>query len=226
LNCDPNEARGSLWLWNLACEGTTAESDLLWLPLINNLHPQKVFILRGSLESIIRPHPIRSGIWPFWIPYSWRGYAALDPRCYFSTTWWRRLKQRAGNQLKQRVRFHLLASRDPAPMMSVQEIREHLSNVLSGVAEMTPEVFLIGLLPIGSETFPGSANQFETVNCMLKELASTFGARFLDPSESGECDFYASELYYEDHFHLNLSGARAVAAFLSRSVITAIGLAL
>lgn len=41
-----------LWVWNLACEGQTIDTDFAWLPLIAALHPELVVVFRGSLESV------------------------------------------------------------------------------------------------------------------------------------------------------------------------------
>src|SRR5829696_1785640 len=108
VNVDEDQNPSDLWLWNLACEGQTIESDLGWLPLIAALRPELVVIFRGSLESIIRPAMVLDGDWSWWVPQSWRGYAAMDPRCYFSTTWWRKAKQTSVDTLKQRARLKLL----------------------------------------------------------------------------------------------------------------------
>ena len=88
-------------------------SDFGWLSLIAALRPDLVVIFRGSLESIIRPAMLVDGDWPWWVPPSWRGYAAMDPRCYFSTTWWRKAKQSSVDAMKQKVRLKLL-KRAPA----------------------------------------------------------------------------------------------------------------
>ena len=55
MNVDADQNPSDLWLWNLACEGQTIDSDFGWLPLIAALRPELVVIFRGSLESIIRP---------------------------------------------------------------------------------------------------------------------------------------------------------------------------
>src|SRR5690349_1132038 len=113
-----NEYNSSdLWLWNLACEGQTIDSDFAWLPLIAALRPELVVIFRGSLESILRPAVLRDGTWPWWVPGSWRGYAAMDPRCYFSTTWWRKAKQTGIDALKQKMRLKLLQQGAGSPLM-------------------------------------------------------------------------------------------------------------
>jgi hypothetical protein len=215
---DSKGPRGALWLWNLACEGTTVDADLEWLPWLDNLRPERIFIHRGSLESIVRPGALRSGLWPWWVPLSWRGYAAMDPRCYFSAAPWRRLKQGAVDRLKQRVRVHLLAKDPPAPLMTVTEIHERLSSFLAQISSMAGEVFVIGLLPVGDDTFPGSASQFEAVNYVLARLANEFGAHFLDPSSSRGQRFDNPAFYYSDRFHPNLFGAREIAAFICSSM--------
>lgn len=207
-----DELGGSLWLWNLACEGQTLESDLGWLPLIENLRPQRIFIHRGSLESILRPLAVRDGSWPWWVPTSWRGYAAMDPRCYFSTTWWRGGKQRVNDWLKQRLRLHLLTQGSRTPLMDAETIYGHLSSLLRGLADVADEIIVIGLLSVSSKTFPGSSQQFEIINAGLARLADAFGARFIDPKSFPGLQLHDPHLYYRDGFHPSADGARQVAA--------------
>ena len=73
IDVDADQSSSDLWLWNLACEGQTIESDFGWLPLIAALRPELVVIFRGSLESIIRPAMVADNDWPWWGPRSWRG---------------------------------------------------------------------------------------------------------------------------------------------------------
>ena len=48
LNTDSLFSQRKRWLWNLASEGTTVDTDLEWLPMIRNLRPEIVFVHRGS----------------------------------------------------------------------------------------------------------------------------------------------------------------------------------
>ena len=64
LNTDALPSPRRLWLWNLACEGQTIETDAEWLPLLDTLRPDRVIVYRGSLESIVRPAMLRDGSWP------------------------------------------------------------------------------------------------------------------------------------------------------------------
>src|SRR5437868_4306962 len=59
MNAGQRYDSSDLWLWNLACEGQTIDTDFAWLPLIAALRPDLVVIFRGSLESIIRPAMLR-----------------------------------------------------------------------------------------------------------------------------------------------------------------------
>src|ERR1041385_6802786 len=120
MNVNGRHEGADLWLWNLACEGQAIDSDFAWLPLIAALRPKLVVIVRGSLESIIRPAMVSDGNWPWWVPPSWRGYAAMDPRCYFSTTWWRKAKQTSIDSLKQRARLKLLSAQAGKPLMEIE----------------------------------------------------------------------------------------------------------
>jgi hypothetical protein len=200
----------ALWLWNLAAEGQMIDTDTAWLPLLENLEPEIVFVFRGSLESIVRPAAIRHGRWPAWVPESWRSYAAMDPRCYYSTTAWRRLKQAGEDALRQRVRHALLRREPGSPLMDSTTLLSRHSELSERLLAISPRVVVLGLLPVDITHFPGSAEQFACVNQQLRELCARQGAEFLD---WGKCLGNASEvdLFYRDGFHPNQAGAARLA---------------
>lgn len=202
MDVDESRHSSDLWLWNLACEGKTIETDLAWLPFIRTLQPELVVIFRGSLESIIRPATL-----PAWLPNSWRGYAAMDPRCYFSTTWWRKAKQQAIDATKQRIRLKVLSA-PGKPLMDPDDVANHLTTLLR---RLNTRVLVLGLLPVDEARFPGSPAQFQSVNAKLQQIATIEGMEFFDwGSELGALD----DLFYRDGFHPNLAGARALARIL------------
>src|SRR5678816_4138591 len=156
MNVDTDQDQSDLWLWNLACEGQTIDADFGWLPLIASLRPELVVIFRGSLESIIRPAMVLDGDWPWWVPQSWRGYAAMDPRCYFSTAWWRKAKQTSVDALKQRARLKLLQHGEGKPLMDADVLISHEASLLRKLRAFGARVLVLGLLPVAEERFPGS----------------------------------------------------------------------
>lgn len=200
-----------LWLWNLACEGRTAESDFGWLPLIETLRPELIVIFRGSLESIVRPAMVRDGDWPWWIPRAWRGYASMDPRCYFSHTWWRRAKQSALDTLKQTLRLKLLSLRPGKPLMDFETLAAHQSQLLQRLQKLDARVVVLGLLPVAQDRFPGSSDYFKTVNAALQEIARTDKVEFLDWGALLPAN---PDLFYRDGFHPNAAGAVVLAEIL------------
>ncbi len=207
----------ALWLWNLACEGTTIESDGQWMPLLSNLQPEIAFIFRGSLESIIRQAPLRHGIWPMWVPHSWRGYAGMDPRCYYSTTWWRRLKQSAFDAIRQRIR-HALLKREPGhPLVDMDVFMNLYEKLIEGMLVISKRVILLGLLPISEEHFPGSGEQFRNINMRLRELAERCGVEFFD---WGAVQLARPDLFYKDGFHPNQAGSMILAELIYDYIIT------
>ena len=208
MNVDAGPA--DLWLWNLACEGQTIESDFGWLPLIAALRPELVVMFRGSLESIIRPAMIVDGDWPWWVPHSWRGYAAMDPRCYFSTTWWRKAKQSSVDALKQRARLKLLQARPGKPLLDLEQFASYQTELLRRLRALGTRVLVLGLLPVDQACFPGSSQHFKSVNARLKEIANAEGAEFLDWASS----LNGADLFYRDGFHPNAAGAEALAMIL------------
>src|SRR5215211_2249891 len=169
MNVDAQQHPSDVWLWNLACEGQTIESDFGWLPLIGALRPELVVIFRGSLESIIRPAMLRDGSWPWWVPGSWRGYAAMDPRCYFSTTWWRKAKQTSVDALKQKARLKLLKAQPGKPLMDVEQLATHQAELLRQLRALGARVLVLGLLPVDQGRFPNSAEHFKSVNTRLQQ---------------------------------------------------------
>lgn len=214
MNVDGQYQSSDLWLWNLACEGQTIESDFGWLPLIASLRPELVVIFRGSLESIIRPAMLSDGDWPWWVPQSWRGYAAMDPRCYFSTTWWRRAKQTSIDTLKQKVRLRFLKLRPGSPLVDLEQFTSYQADLLKQLRALGTRVLVLGLLPIDESRFPGSSEHFKLVNARLREVASAEGAEFFDWASLLLAKGTHRELFYRDSFHPNQAGARALAEIL------------
>src|SRR4030095_1647527 len=130
LNGEVKSNVAGLRFWNFACEGKTIESDFEWLPVISTLQPELVVIFRGSLESIVRPATVADADWPWWVPRSWRNYSAMDPRCYFSTTWWRKAKQTSVDALKQRLRLRLLQSRPGKPLIDADKLAAYQTKLI------------------------------------------------------------------------------------------------
>ena len=207
-------AQRDLWLWNLGCEGQTIETDFKWLPLISALRPELVVVFRGTLESIVRPAMLRNGAWPWWVPRSWRTYSAMDPRCYFSSTWWRRAKQTSVDALKQKARLKLLKLQSGKPLMELEKLAQHHSALLRQLRALGARVLVLGLLPVDETRFPDSPAYFAAVNEKLKEVANAAGAEFFDWASLLPAKGTHAELFYRDSFHPNDAGSRALAEIL------------
>ena len=214
MNVDSQHDASDLWLWNLACEGQTVDSDFDWLPLIALLRPEVIVVFRGSLESIIRPAMIRDGDWPWWVPPSWRGYAAMDPRCYFSSTWWRRAKQVSVDALKQKARLRLLKLRPGEPLMDLEIFATCQTGLLKQLRALSERVLVLGLLPVDGLSFPGSPEYFKVVNDRVAEVAEAEAVQFLDWGTQLDLN----DLFYRDGFHPNARGAAALAAILREQI--------
>jgi lysophospholipase L1-like esterase len=199
-----------LRFWNFACEGKTIESDFEWLPLIGTLQPELVVIFRGSLESIIRPAMVADANWPWWVPPSWRNYSAMDPRCYFSTTWWRKAKQTSVDAIKQSVRLKLLHARPGKPLIDLDTFAAYQAKLIQQLRQFGTRVLVLGLLPVDGNCFPGSSDQFKAVNTRLQQIAETEGVEFFDWAS----ELNGSALFYRDGFHPNEAGAVALAKIL------------
>jgi len=220
MNVDAQRNGSDVWLWNLACEGQTIESDFNWLPLITALRPELVVIFRGSLESLIRPAMLRDGGWPWWVPASWRGYAALDPRCYFSTTWWRKAKQTSLDALKQNLRLKLLKVRPGKPLMDLETLASHQMELLRRLRDLEARVVVLGLLPVDQARFPDSPEHFRLVNARLKQVVQAEGAEFFDWGSLLPANGNRGALFYRDSFHPNAAGAAALAKILRERFCT------
>lgn len=210
MNVETEQKSSDVWLWNLACEGQTIDADFQWLPLVAALRPELVVIFRGSLESIIRPAMFADGDWPWWVPQSWRGYAAMDPRCYFSTTWWRKAKQTSVDALKQRARLKLLKQRPGRPLIDLERLASYQAELIKQLRVLGARVLMLGLLPVDQERFPSSPEYFKTVNARLSVVAEAEGAEFFDWGSSLKTD----GLFYRDGFHPNAAGASVLAKML------------
>lgn len=206
------QSSSDLWLWNLACEGKTIESDFEWLPLLGALKPELVVVFRGSLESILRPAMVFDGAWPWWVPRSWRSYSAMDPRCYFSTTWWRKAKQRSVDALKQKARLRLLKQQPGKPLIDLEKFVQCQTELLQQLRGLGARVLVLGLLPVDDACFPHSSAYFESVNAKLKDVANAAGVEFCDWASLLPAAH--AELFYRDSFHPNEAGARALAEIL------------
>ena len=214
MNVDARQNASDIWLWNLACEGQTIESDFGWLPLITALRPELVVVFRGSLESIIRPAMLRDGAWPWWVPRSWRGYAAMDPRCYFSTTWWRKAKQTSVDALKQKARLRLLKAQPGQPLMDLELLAAHQAELLRQLRALGTRVLVLGLLPVDEARFPDSPDHFKAVNRRLQQIATGEGAEFFDWAALLPSNGHLGDLFYRDRFHPNATGAETLAQIL------------
>jgi lysophospholipase L1-like esterase len=214
---DPRPATRQLWIWNLACEGTTLESDLGRLSLIRAIGPSLVVVFRGSLESIVRPAALVGGAWPFWVPASWRSYAAMDPRCYFSATWWRRAKQQFVDRIKQVTRQTLLRKAPGTPLIAADLLRRNAEELFNALASVVPRVIVCGLLPVSEERFPGSPAHFVEVNALLRRAAGGAGCEFFDwgvDLARGGSASSTDALFYRDGFHPNRAGCSKLASLL------------
>lgn len=214
MDVDRSANSADLWLWNLACEGQTIETDVAWLPLIDALRAELVVIFRGSLESIVRPAALHDGTWPWWVPSPWRNYAAMDPRCYFSTTWWRKAKQQLLDATRQRTRLNLLSRGPGRPLLEAQDVTDHLVTLVRQLKTLNTRVLILGLLPVDEARFPGSPESFKSVNKRLEQIAATEAVEFFDWGAELKAKHPTDTLFYRDGFHPNLAGATALAEIL------------
>ncbi len=135
----------------------------------------------------------------------------MDPRCYFSTTWWRKAKQTSVDAVKQKVRLKLLARIPGKPLLDVDLLAEQQRELLKRLRALGTRVLVLGLLPVDEERFPDSPEHFKAVNARLAEIAKAEGAEFFD---WGSLLPPRDALFYRDGFHPNAAGASALAKIL------------
>jgi len=215
LDPDNKPSSAALWIWNLACEGQTIDTDDFWLPFVTNLRPELVVLFRGSLESIIRPAMLKDNSWSWWVPNGWRGYAAMDPRCYFSSRWWRRAKQETIDRIKQTTRRKLLSARPGLPLMDASVLIAHYEKLLNQLRSLSSRILILGLLPPNSKSFPGSPENFAQVNRELADLAARYDVEFFDWGQTFLSNHQHEEVFYLDGFHPNQKGNRVLASILT-----------
>ncbi len=208
LDFDKDKLGAPLWLVNLAAESTTIGNDVEKSALIAAMRPDHIFILRGPLETIVRPLEAITGRWPAWVPRSWRGLAAMDPRCYYSAAFWRRAKQLLINHVKQRVRFGLLHY-GGRPLLSDEEFLSAYEALLESLVSSRASVTILAIPPVSVQNFPGTMERVASRNRALADLAKRRHVEYLswpvglDPSVDGQ--------FCRDGFHPTEIGASEMA---------------
>ena len=138
----------------------------------------------------------------------------MDPRCYFSTTWWRKAKQTSLDELKQKTRLRLLKQRPGKPLMDLELLATHQAELLRKLRALGGRVLVLGLLPVDQARFPDSPEHFKAVNTRLDGIARAEGAEFLDWASLLAANGNHGDLFYRDSFHPNAAGAAALAKIL------------
>jgi lysophospholipase L1-like esterase len=142
----------------------------------------------------------------------------MDPRCYFSNTWWRRAKQTSVDALKQKARLKLLKLQPGKPLMELEKFVQYQGELLRQLRAICARVLVLGLLPVNETRFPESPAYFATVNEKLREVANAAGAEFFDWASLLPANGTNEELFYRDTLHPNEAGARALAKILLQTL--------
>jgi lysophospholipase L1-like esterase len=138
----------------------------------------------------------------------------MDPRCYFSTTWWRKAKQTSLDALKQKMRLRLLKVQPGKPLMDLEILATRQAELLRRLRVIGTRVLVLGLLPVDQARFPDSPQHFKSVNTRLQQIAHAEGAEFFDWASLLPANGKQGELFYRDSFHPNAAGAAALAKIL------------
>ncbi len=211
---DSKNTEKRLYVWNFASEGKLISDDEYWLNWIHNIRPNRIFLFRGSLESIIRPSALKDGDWPVWVPLSWRGYASMDPRCYYSNTLFRKLKQQFVDHFKQRVRLYLLRKNPGVSLVSTSSFIDSYTKIIMQLKKACEHIHMLSLLTVDDGLFPGSMSQFKIVNDELRKIAIDQSIDFVDWSREFELRSREANVFYLDGFHPNQAGAEMLGEIL------------
>ena len=99
----------------------------------------------------------------------------------------------------------------------------HYEDLLKRLRPLKSRILLLGLLPPDSRTFPGSPENFASINSELSALAGRHEVEFLDWGREFLSDHEHDELFYRDGFHPNLDGCRVLAKVLAEYLDNANG---
>jgi lysophospholipase L1-like esterase len=136
----------------------------------------------------------------------------MDPRCYFSDTPLRKLKQSFIDSAKQRARLSFLRDGLSRPLLNHDDILSHYDTLLDTLRALGSAVTVLGLLSPDERTFPGSGAQFLQLNARLQPLAARHGAEFVDWQEQFTTS--GGGVFYRDGFHPSAQGAMRLAEIL------------
>ena len=98
--------------------------------------------------------------------------------------------------------------------MNLDRLGGYQTELIESLRAMGTRVLVLGLLPVGHASFPGSAEYFETVNARLSEIANAEGAEFFDWASSLAARGKHEDLFYREGFHPNEAGTMALAEIL------------
>jgi lysophospholipase L1-like esterase len=137
----------------------------------------------------------------------------MDPRCYFSSTWWRKGKQALIDEAKQRARLWLLR-KGGSPLLGCDAFLANYERLLQSLRRSGAKVCVLSLPPVSEKTFPGTMPLIEVRNSTLRALCARQGIDFLCWDVS--LPVGSDEHRCRDGFHPNEKGARAMADRLAQ----------
>jgi lysophospholipase L1-like esterase len=98
--------------------------------------------------------------------------------------------------------------------MDLEIFATYQAELIRQLRPLGTRVVVLGLLPVDHSNFPGSPEQFKTVNARLEEIAKAAGVEFVDWGSRLNGD----ALFYRDGFHPNARGAAALATILHERI--------
>lgn len=127
---------------------------------------------------------------------------------------WRKAKQSSVDKIKQVTRRKLLDLRPGEPLMDLESLSNHYTELLRQFRHLGTRILVLRLLPADERSFPGSSAHFRSVNKRLEQITADLDIEFLDWGSLLSSTGVDRDLFYRDGFHPNLKGAQTLARIL------------
>lgn len=165
-------------------------------------------IAHGITEAIVRPTPRALAL----MPARWRNPGWMDPRPYYSRSWWKRVPQRLESAARWRIKNLLIRILGGTQWRSPDAYRSALHDLLERLITSGTAVVVLGSPDLDERYFPGSPQQLHRYDDINAALAEQLGAMHIRLSDRLD----AWDDYLADHFHPSVSGHARIAGEILR----------
>lgn len=179
-----------------------------------------VFIYYGSVDSIIRPNVYnrdKTGLLKI-IPKRYFDNGMLDPRAFYSRKWSRKICEKIESFCRYKIKLLLMKKYGTYQRLELSDFKVIYTKILKKILLETKNVYLVTLGYIDEKFFPGSQNQFEIYNEVIRYLAKENNCHIVELSK--EVKKYSVELIYsKDHFHPHYAGYQIIGKYFSNCIL-------